>query len=516
MHREQQAGDYQSDTSPPSAPPPSIAANILSNFAGRGWGGIINLLFVPVYIRFLGIEAYGLIGVYYSMMAILAVLDLGLSSTLSRELARLTAISGKEQESRDLLRTMEFVYWLMGIIVGGIVILLAPFIAKNWIQGKGIPSETIQAALIIMGCIIAFEWPNALYTGGMIGIQRQIPFNAIRAGMATVQAVGAALLLWLVSSSILLYFVWQILVSLFQTLLLRKFLWQYMPGGSGSDKARTALLEKNWRFAAGMTGISLMATILTQMDKILLSKFLTLEAFGYYILAYNVAAALNNLIQPVFMGLFPKLSQAVFVGDEKEISSLYHKGCQLMSAIVIPAAITLAFFSREALMVWLKNEALVSGSHALLSLILCGTLLNGILTPPYMLQLAYGWTNLSFYKNVLAVAAFIWALPWLIVNYGAYGAAYAWIGLNAGYFLAEIPIMHTRLLRSDIWPWYKIDVGLPLLIAILFSLLSRTLFPLSSPLYVHLLWILLTFLSCFALTVLSMPDTRKWAIRAMN
>ena len=515
MRAERQAEDSLPGAQSSSAPPPSVRVNILSNIAGRGWAGIISLLYVPIYILFLGIEAYGLFGVYLSMMAILAVLDLGLSSTLSRELARLTTEPGKEQEARDLLRTTELVYWSTGIVIGAVVLLLAPFIAGYWLQGKGIPVETVRAAIMIMGGVIALEWPSALYTGGMTGIQRQVPLNAIRAAMATVQAVGAALILWLVSPSILLFFAWLILVVLSQTLLLRTVLWRYMPKGAGADRARIDLLEKNRRFATGMTGITLLSTILMHLDKLLLSKFLTLEAFGYYMLACNAAAVLYNLIHPVFMGLFPKLSQAVYIGDEKEITSLYHKGCQLMSAIIIPAAVTVAFFSRESLMLWLHNETLASESCALLSLLLCGTLLNGFIHLPYMLQLAHGWTKLSFYKNVIAVIVFVATLPWLILKFGAYGAAYAWIALNAGYFLIEPPIMHTRLLRSEMRRWYAIDVGLPLLVTFLVVLLSKTLFPSSSSLYVHIIWILSTFIFCFALTALSMPEPRKMAIKIL-
>lgn len=495
--------------------PPSVGGNILANFAGRGWVGIINLAIVPLYIKFLGIEAFGLIGIYYSLIAILAVLDLGLSSTLSRELARLSAVSGNEQEARDLVRTMEIVYWSIGILIGGIIFLLAPLIAHDWVRGEGIPPGTISTAFVIMGGIIAFEWPAALYSGGMIGLQRQIPFNVIRAVFATVQALGAVIILWLVTPSIIAYFFWQLFLGLFQTLMIRNFLWRYLPEGTGAACVRRELLRKNWRFAAGMTGISLMATILTQLDKVLLSKFLSLEAFGYYILAFNVATALNNLVQPVFAGLFPKLSQVVFENDEKEVSALYHKGCQLMAVIVVPAALTLAFFSRDVLTLWLGNDTIVSNTHLLLSLILIGTLINGIMTLPYMLQLAYGWTKLSFYKNLVAVIVLIPVLPLMIRQYGAYGAAIVWIVLNAGYFLIEIPLMHRKVLQGEMWTWLKIDVGLPILITSTIVLVARAIFPTSAPLYLHGIGIVLTFIAAAAISSVSLPGPREWLKRGL-
>ena len=52
---------------------------------------LMSFAFVPLYIRFMGMEGYGLIGVFTTMLAIFALLDLGLGLTVNRELARLSA-----------------------------------------------------------------------------------------------------------------------------------------------------------------------------------------------------------------------------------------------------------------------------------------------------------------------------------------------------------------------------------------------------------------------------------------
>ena len=63
---------------------------------------------------------------------------MGLSSTLSRELARLSISEDTAQESRDLVRTLEYVYWSVGIIIGVGLTVLAPIIAQYWINAQGI------------------------------------------------------------------------------------------------------------------------------------------------------------------------------------------------------------------------------------------------------------------------------------------------------------------------------------------------------------------------------------------
>ena len=47
----------------------------------------MSLAFVPLYVRYLGIEAYGLIGIFAMLQTYIALLDAGITPTLSRELA---------------------------------------------------------------------------------------------------------------------------------------------------------------------------------------------------------------------------------------------------------------------------------------------------------------------------------------------------------------------------------------------------------------------------------------------
>jgi O-antigen/teichoic acid export membrane protein len=71
-----------------------------------------------------------------------------------------------------------------------------------------------------------------------------------------------------------------------------------------------------------MTGIAALTTILTQLDKVILSKMLTLESFGYYTLVFSLASILSQLVTPVSSALFPKFSQIVAGGERTELGSL--------------------------------------------------------------------------------------------------------------------------------------------------------------------------------------------------
>lgn len=494
----------------------TVRTNVIANFAGKAWTSLMSLVFIPLYIKFMGIEAYGIIGIFISLIVLLSILDMGLSSMLSRELARLSISRESAQESRDLVRTLEYVYWGVGIIIGIGLTALAPLIAQHWIKAQGIPVRTIEQALMIMGLVVAFQWPASLYDGGLMGLQRQVLLNEVRGVMATIQHGGAVLVLWLISPTIIAYFTWQIFISMIQTLLLAYAVWKSLPVTHKKSLFQKYLLKKNWRFAAGMTGISIMATILTQTDKIVLSKMLTLTLFGYYTLAFNLANALSLLVNPVFSALFPKISQLIAENNNENIvSEYYHKGCQLVSIIVLPVAGVLALFSYEVLLLWVRDPVIAQNTYLLLSLLVIGSTFNAFMTMPFTLQLAYGWTKLSFLKNVIAVIVLVPLLIWLASRYGAVGAAFVWIILNAGYFLLEIPIMHRRLLKPEMWRWYFQDVGMPLLVILSIVICSHILMPHVESSYFSLIWILFTGLLALFISTLTVPFTREWLKRSI-
>ena len=442
-----------------------LKKNMAANFAGSFAQALLALIFIPLYIKFLGIEAYGLIGLFMTMQALFMLLDMGLGATVNREMARLSVLPDKAQEMRDLVRSLELIYWCIAVLIGMAVMILSPFIASYWVKPEQLSSEVIQQAILIMGLAIAFQWPVSFYSGGLVGLQRQVLLNAVNTVVATFRWCGAALVLWLVAPTIYAFFLWQIIVSILHVFLMSLFLWRSLPVTGRRSTFQRRILLGVWRFAAGMSGITILAALLTQTDKIILSKMLSLEMFGYYTLAGMVAMTLSRLIGPVFLAVYPRFTQLVELSDQESLKQLYHKTCQFVSVLILPATAVIAFFSYEVLLLWTQNPTTAEKTHILVSILIIGTAFNGLMTLPYALQLAHGWTRLGFNVNLISVIVLVPLTILMTWKYGAVGAAIVWVVLNSGYVLVAIPFMHRRLLTSEKWIWYRKDIGIPLLVA---------------------------------------------------
>jgi len=488
-----------------------IRQNIIANFAGNIWQALMGLAFIPLYIKFMGVESYGLIGIFATLQAMFVILDMGITATLSREMARLSVLPGREQEMRNLVRSLEIIYWCVAIFIGMAVMAISPFIAHNWVKASQLSPQTIEQALLIMGFAVALQWPASFYSGGLIGLQRQVLLNLINIGVSTMRGVGAVLILWLISPTIQAFFSWQIIISIINTCLLAFFFWHRLPRTEKRASFQKQLLAGVWRFAVGISGITLLSVILMQMDKIILSKMLSLEMFGYYTLASTVAISLYRLINPVNAAIFPRITQFVSLVDQDGLKQLYHKSCQFMSVLILPVTVVVAMFSYEILLIWTQNPVTAEKSHLLVSILICGTALNGLMNIPYGLQLAHGWTRLTLYVNLISVILLMPLIIFMTNHYGAIGAASVWVILNGGYVLIAIHFIHRRLLPSEKWRWYWQDVSLPLVAAFLTAGAGRILFcyvPFTQPMMLLSIFIV----SCFtlAITALAAPFMRSW------
>jgi O-antigen/teichoic acid export membrane protein len=439
-----------------------VGRNVVANFAGRLWATLLSLAVVPVYLSLLGVETYGLVGIYASLTAIFALLDLGLGNLLNRRLAQAAGTAEGAVEAADFTRTLEIVYWVVGLVIGVVTVIAAPLIAWHWVRPEGLSPATVEETLKLMGLAIAVQWPRALYSGGLMGQQRQVLLNMISSASATLLNVGGALVVWFVSPTIQALVAWTILVGFADTLTTRHLLWRGLRVDGHRPSFNATLLVREWRFAAGMTGISVMAVVLTQLDKIILSRVLTLEEFGYYTLAWRVASCLYPLVSPVASAYFPRLSQLASGGDQVALSRLYHQGCQYVSAIVFPVAAVLGFFATPLLEIWTHSSVIAERAGPTLALLAAGTALNAAMNLPLTLQLAHGWTRLVFQTNTAAVVALGPLIYWMSLHYGGFGAALVWLLLNLGYLVVLMLLMHRRLLKGELLDWYVTDVGIPL------------------------------------------------------
>ncbi len=448
----------------------NLGRNLLAGLANSVWSALVGLAVVPFYLKYLGIEAYGLIGFFVTIQAVLSLLDMGMAPTINREVARCSA-SGNLKEAGKLLHTLAIVYWSMAGAIALLILALAPWIAEYWLQSKQIPPQTVSHAVMLMGLVVACRWPIGLYQGALIGAQRLTVSSSINMAMATIGSLGAVAVLAFVSPTIEAFFIWQACVGLVYAATMRWGAWRTI-GRMTETRFDINKLKTIWRFSAGMSGIALSATVFSQLDKLILSKTLGLEEFGRYMLATVVASSLYLLIMPMFNAIYPRLSAFVVTGETEKLAELYRWGTRLLATVLFPIAMVFAVFSEDLVYIWTGNPDIAIRAAPVISILAIGSALHGVMFFPYALQLAYGMTRLPLTINAILMVVLVPLTIFLSLKYSALGGAMAWLVLHVLYILLGTWLTHRQLLKGLGMIWLLQDVVIPLGLSIMVGLIG--------------------------------------------
>lgn len=471
-----------------------IKKNLIANYAGALWTALIQLAVLPLYLRYLGIEAYGVLGLHATLIILATFVDLGLTPTLNRGVAKLSGSASTLGEVRGLVRSFELLYWALAVLVLAAALLFLPAFLIAWLKPGPAMSEQLPAVLQLMLVQVGLQTLVGFYTAGLLGLQRHVVLNEINAAAITARSLGGVLLVAAFVPTLQALFLWMIVATVAQLAALAYALHRALPEGRRGFNVDH--LRANWRYALGVSGIVALSLFLTQLDKIILSKQVSLAEFGLYSLATTVASILAKPITPLFNTLLPRMTQLAYFEKESELSATYHAGTQLASFLVIPTSVVLLAFAPEALFLWTGDEAIVNATVPMLRWLVIGFSCSTFLMLPYGVSLAYGWTRYGFYQNLISCCVMVPITITLVRNYGAVGGAISWAMLNVSCMVLSVFALHRRFLRSDYKAWYLRDIFPPLASTVAVVLLIRLAAPSGGA-----AWSLLVIISAYAAAI---------------
>lgn len=439
----------------------SLKRNVVANYTSQIYMALIGVLLLPLYVRYMGAEAYGLVGFYTMLQAWFMLLDMGLTPTTIRETARFRGGSIDALTLRRFLRALEGIFIIVAFLGAMSIMICSRYIASNWLKVQHIPLKEVQYAIILMAIIMALRWTSGLYKGAINGFEKLVWLSNINIAIATMRFVLVILVFIYIGASPIVFFGYQLVVAVIEITVLVIYTYNLLPKINVGHR-----LPWEWQPLRGVLGFALMIAFTsaiwvlhTQTDKLILSKLLPLSEYGYFTLAVLLASGVLVVSGPIGGALLPRMVKLNSEGDDEGLIRLYRNATQLVGVIAIPAALVLACFSRQVLWAWTGNAQIVSSATPVLTLYALGNGILALCSFPYYLQFAKGDLKLHLIGNVLFVVALIPTLLWATSHYGVIGAGYVWLYMNVIYALIWVPIVHRRFVKGLHKVWLQQDVA---------------------------------------------------------
>lgn len=415
---------------------------------------------VPLYIKYMGAEAYGLVGFFAMLQAWFNLLDMGLTPTMARETARFHGGATDALSYRRLVRALEGVFLVVALVGGTAMFAASAYISRDWLQASQLPIAEVQRAIQLMAIIIAMRWMCGLYRGAISGAERFVWLSGFNSTIATLRFVGVLPLLMFVGVTPTIFFSFQFVVAVIELAGLVFYAYRLLP-----NIPRGKRLPWDWtplkpllKFSLTIAFTSSVWVLVTQTDKLVLSKILPLAEYGYFTLAVLVAGGVMVISGPISGAIMPRMAKLEAEGDHEGLIRVYRQSTQLVAVIAGAASIAVAFCAEPLLWTWTGDKILAHQAAPILILYALG---NGVLAVsafPYYLQYAKGDLRLHLIGNAGFVLLLIPAIIWAASQYGGVGAGYVWLVMNLISFVAWLPLVHRKFEPGLNWKWYVQDV----------------------------------------------------------
>src|SRR5256885_664248 len=452
--------------------PSSLRRNIFANYVSQVYVALIGIAMVPLYLKYLGIEAYGLVGFFTVVQAWTQLLDFGLSPTLGREAAKFNAGVTTLESLNMFLRLLEIIFSIFGAAIIVLSWTLGSWVADSWLQLDTLDPTDDARCVGVVGIVLGLRLVSRAYRGGLLGLELQVSANTIAAAVATLRSVGVVSVLVWGSNSVLAFFLFQLVVAVAEVVLLRAALRRSLPGGPLRE-FRWEALKDPIRFGRGLAFLTCMWVAVSQGDKLILSHMLPMQEYGGFILATTIALGTILVVSPLQQAVLPRLIVLAEKKEHAKLLELYRKTTILLVALLAGFGGVMVAFPAQVLYAWTGDVAAASRAAEVLRWYAAGTCFMGAAAMSYLLQHAYGDLSLHIKGNLACLFILIPAVIFSTWYYGAVGAAMAWAITNLFFLLFWTPIVHGKFLPEIRTAWLLRDVFPALAIAAALVFLSR-------------------------------------------
>jgi O-antigen/teichoic acid export membrane protein len=430
----------------------SLKCNILASYASQIYVTLVGILLLPLYIKYMGAEAYGLVGFFTMLQAWFTLLDLGLTPTIGRETARYRGGAMSALAYRQLFRVLSLLFAGIAVIGGGGLWLISEVVATRWLNVSQLLISEVVLAVQIMAVSVALRWMGGLYRGVITGSERLIWLGGFNAVIASLRFIAVFASMWVYGFTPFVFFIHQLIVAVLELFGLHMMCYRLLPARACLGQAigwSFRPVQPLLKFALTIAFTSSVWVLVTQTDKLVLSGILPLAEYGHFTLAVLVASGITVITGPISTVIMPRMAKLHAEGQHDEMIKLYRNATQLVSIIGGAAAITLAICAEPLLFAWTGDKELAIQAAPVLRLYAIGNGFLAIAAFSYYLQYAKGNLRYHLIGNSALVFILIPSIISAAVYYGSEGAGYAWLIINGLFLSCWVAFVH-----------YKIEPGL--------------------------------------------------------
>lgn len=400
----------------------AVLRNTAYNLAGLGIPAVVAVVAIPPLIHRLGDENFGILTIVWAVVSYFGLFDLGLGRAITQLMS--TALArGREEEVRSIVGTGSLMMGLLGLVGGTVMLALAPLLAREFASAANLAEVT--RALMWMGIAIPAIVMTSCYRGVLEAVERFGLLNAIRLPMGIFTFV-APLVVVIYFGPRLDYIAIALVAGRFVAGGVHAFYAISAIPGRGHGAIDRKLLPVLLQAGGWLTASNVAAPLMNYVDRFILGFVVSSAAVAYYVTPQELLLRVGIIPSALATALFPMFARESARKDSDRDRSRVRNYSVFVAVLMLPFSAILFLFAEPILSIWI-DPRFAAQAGPILKIMAIAALINGIAQIPYTMLQGMGRADLTGKLHIVELPAYIVLLCLMAYQFGAIGAALAWL-----------------------------------------------------------------------------------------
>ena len=401
---------------------PSIARSTYWNFLGLALPLAVALFAIPILIKGLGTDRFGILTIAWVIMGYFVLFDFGMGRATTKFLAEYL-----ERDERlrvpGLVWGSFFAHVVLGFLGGGALALLVPWLTGEFFKVPPALVPEVAAAFYLLAISVPIVVCATCFRGILEALHRFDLVNAVKIPSSMFNYLGPVALLFFTNN--LAAVVGLIVIGRIVALLALAWLCvRAVPEAWSKMHFNSEDLKRLMGFGGWLTVSSLVTPLIGLMDRFVIGALLSMSAVAYYATPYEVVTKLWIFSASLLSVMFPVFS-ALSVRAGTEIRELCIRATNYLMLAVSPIVAILVCFPHELLDLWIGPEfALQSAPVA--RWLAVGVFVNVLAQVPFAGLQGIGKADVPAKLQLIQLPVYAVVMVYLASVMGIVGVAIAW------------------------------------------------------------------------------------------
>jgi hypothetical protein len=431
--------------------------NLVATVVGSAVAAVAAIATAPLVYRYLGPDAYGLVGAYLLIQGLMPLFDGGATAGVARAAAWYRG-RGEPERAFLVLRDARRLVGLLAIAFFVVALMLRETLTRHWVGSTSLGESDVQISVACMFAALALRLPMLVDRAALMGLERQVVANAVQAIAAVARTLVALAVALASDTGVVGYFAFQILISLLEWLAYRRLLGMRRSDGRlGRDEASAHI-----RFSLSVASLSAAWILASHADRIVLAAVLPLSEYGTYSLGVHLASAVVLAGSAMQGAILPRLTRLVSAAEGDAAEALF--GMATAASLALALGTLVAVVSAILLVAPSLRGAQGGEDPAVVALLYgIGNIAVVLLAQGYQLQNAHGSLSLHAWTTGTQFAIQLPLLAWVASSGSAHRTAAAYAMVSWVVAATWFPRVSIRFLPHARSGWLGGNVCRPML-----------------------------------------------------